>query len=84
MHCSSGPFTAMSNVSLDYMFCVFRVLTEGSEELAGSQPLSQFKASSIPSSIRAHAVITLGMTSPQSSFLEMNVFLAETLSRNNP
>uniref|UniRef100_A0A8C8M017 Condensin-2 complex subunit D3 n=1 Tax=Oncorhynchus tshawytscha TaxID=74940 RepID=A0A8C8M017_ONCTS len=43
-----------------YMFCVFRVLTEGSEELACSQPLSQFKASSMPSSVRAHAVITLG------------------------
>uniref|UniRef100_A0A673XHS1 Non-SMC condensin II complex, subunit D3 n=1 Tax=Salmo trutta TaxID=8032 RepID=A0A673XHS1_SALTR len=34
--------------------------SEGSEELAGSQPLSQFKASSMPSSVRAHAVITLG------------------------
>uniref|UniRef100_A0A4W5NL74 Condensin-2 complex subunit D3 n=1 Tax=Hucho hucho TaxID=62062 RepID=A0A4W5NL74_9TELE len=34
--------------------------SEGSEELAGSQPLSQFKATSMPSSVRAHAVITLG------------------------
>uniref|UniRef100_A0A8C8GSX4 Condensin-2 complex subunit D3 n=1 Tax=Oncorhynchus tshawytscha TaxID=74940 RepID=A0A8C8GSX4_ONCTS len=34
--------------------------SEGSEELACSQPLSQFKASSMPSSVRAHAVITLG------------------------
>ncbi|KAL0994528.1 hypothetical protein UPYG_G00123530 [Umbra pygmaea] len=33
---------------------------EGSEDLAGSQPLSQFKGSSMPSSVRAHAVITLG------------------------
>uniref|UniRef100_A0A6Q2WXM1 Condensin complex subunit 1 C-terminal domain-containing protein n=1 Tax=Esox lucius TaxID=8010 RepID=A0A6Q2WXM1_ESOLU len=33
---------------------------EASEELAGSQPLTQFKPSSMPSTVRAHAVVTLG------------------------
>ncbi|XP_010892297.2 condensin-2 complex subunit D3 isoform X3 [Esox lucius] len=36
------------------------VHTEASEELAGSQPLTQFKPSSMPSTVRAHAVVTLG------------------------
>uniref|UniRef100_A0A673XFC8 Condensin-2 complex subunit D3 n=1 Tax=Salmo trutta TaxID=8032 RepID=A0A673XFC8_SALTR len=47
-----------SKVGKRIVLLVQSVLT--SSELAGSQPLSQFKASSMPSSVRAHAVITLG------------------------
>ncbi|KAJ8275937.1 hypothetical protein COCON_G00076890 [Conger conger] len=35
-------------------------LTEGSDELPATQPLSQFKPSSMPTLVRAHAFITLG------------------------
>uniref|UniRef100_A0A673XRD7 Condensin-2 complex subunit D3 n=1 Tax=Salmo trutta TaxID=8032 RepID=A0A673XRD7_SALTR len=53
-----------SKVGKRIVLLVQSVLTSSveqqSEELAGSQPLSQFKASSMPSSVRAHAVITLG------------------------
>nr|XP_015193150.1 PREDICTED: condensin-2 complex subunit D3 isoform X1 [Lepisosteus oculatus] len=41
-----------TNVSLD--------TAEGSGELPASQPLSQFKASAMPTAVRAHAFITLG------------------------
>uniref|UniRef100_A0AAQ5ZYB1 Condensin complex subunit 1 C-terminal domain-containing protein n=1 Tax=Amphiprion ocellaris TaxID=80972 RepID=A0AAQ5ZYB1_AMPOC len=46
---------------LTYFFCWINISPkDGQEELPASLPLSQFKANSLPTRVRAHGVITLG------------------------
>ncbi|XP_076150285.1 condensin-2 complex subunit D3 [Alosa pseudoharengus] len=60
LHCPERVGERNFALVLSFLTSAVELQPDGATELPGSQPLSQFKLTPMPSVVRAHAVITLG------------------------
>ncbi|XP_042558993.1 condensin-2 complex subunit D3 isoform X2 [Clupea harengus] len=60
LHCPEKVGERVFALVLSFLTTAVEIQPEGFTELPGSQPLSQFKLTHMPSVVQAHAVVTLG------------------------